>query len=77
MSPDWYALLARILGTQLCSQLSPVATEQSWVSLHRFGVMKLNVGSVLLLRSSRKAPDVGLPIGTSSAMHAVRSSPPV
>src|SRR3954467_15451968 len=42
---------ARILPTQVFSHASPVLTEQSCMSLHMFGVIQVNAGTVLFLRS--------------------------
>ena len=71
--PAWYDGLEVIFGTQLCSHASPVCTEQSCMSLHRFGVTKLNFGRVPLLSALAKAPLEVVPIGTLSAAHAVRT----
>src|SRR5437867_12260273 len=43
----------RIPGTTLASQASPVATEQSCMSLHMFGVIQAKLGTVPLVRSAR------------------------
>ena len=37
---------ARIVGTALLSHVSPVLTEQSCMSLHRFGVIQTKFGVV-------------------------------
>src|SRR6266550_220736 len=72
VSPDLYAGLEVIFGIQLCNHASPVATGQSWVSLHVFGVMNENEGSVFFARSVVKAPLETVPIGTSQALQSVR-----
>jgi hypothetical protein len=41
VEPDWYSEDERIVGRKLESQASPVATEQSCMSLQRFGVTKV------------------------------------
>jgi len=56
--------VAVIFGTQLWSQASPVAIEQSCMSLQRLGVTKQNFGNVPLFRALRKAPLDVVPIGT-------------
>src|SRR5207245_10850064 len=43
----------RIPGTTLASQASPVAIEQSCMSLHMFGVIEAKLGTVPLVRSGR------------------------
>jgi hypothetical protein len=70
--PDWYAGLEVIFGIQLRNHVSPVPTEQSWVSLHMFGVMNENDGSVLFARSLPNVPLEVVPIGTSQALQSVR-----
>src|SRR4051794_34042086 len=40
--PDWYCWLAISFGMKLFSQASPVPVEQSCMSLHMFGVTKVN-----------------------------------
>src|SRR2546429_8407958 len=42
----WYAGEARIGGTACDSHWSPVLIEQSWVSLHMFGVIHTKLGVV-------------------------------
>src|SRR5436853_6794650 len=42
---------ARILPTQVFSQVSPVLTEQSCISLHMFGVIHVYSGTASFLRS--------------------------
>src|SRR5206468_2203711 len=64
--------LATICGTQLCSQASPVCTEQSCMSLQRSGVTKLNFGKVPALSAEVNAPLEVVPIGTLSVPHAAR-----
>src|SRR4051812_34875651 len=44
--PAWYSGLLVIFGMNVFSQLSPVVTEQSCVSLHMFGVTKVNFAEV-------------------------------
>src|SRR3954447_11520197 len=63
VSPPWYCGLFVIFGMKAFSQLSPVWIEQSWVSLHRFGVT--NVYAAL---TSGVAPS-----GTSWVWHALRT----
>src|SRR5436190_24162746 len=70
--PAWYEGLATICGTQLCSQASPVCTEQSCMSLQRSGVTKLNFGKVPALSAEVNAPLEVVPIGTLSVPHAGR-----
>ena len=65
---DWDFLI----GTHDFSHVSPVATEQSCMSLHRFGVTNVNAGSALFCRSDRNAPLLVVPDGTSQLLHAVR-----
>ena len=45
------AVLPKIFGTSFLSHVSPVATEQSCMSLQRFGVMKAKLGAVPAARS--------------------------
>src|SRR6266702_1835576 len=44
----------KICGTLFDSQVSPVDTEQSCISLHRFGVTHMKFGGLLLARSVAK-----------------------
>ena len=64
-----------IVGTRVARYASPVATEQSCMSLQRFGVTKLNGGSVPAATSLWKFPLAALPIGTSLAWHWVGLKP--
>src|SRR4051812_11532182 len=70
--PAAYARDARIFANHDWSHASPVATEQSCVSLHRFGVTNENDGSVSFVRSPRKFPLAVVPIGTSQTAQSVR-----
>src|SRR5436309_2352877 len=60
VDPDWYAELFRIFGSSPDSHWSPVLTEQSCMSLHRFGVMNVNLDEMSGVE----------PSGTSCAAHA-------
>src|SRR2546429_4216531 len=73
VSPARYAALPAITPNQPLSQASPVATGQSWVSLHRLGVTNEKAGSVRPFRASRKPPLDVVPIGTSDVAQALAS----
>ena len=50
--PSAKAEEARIPGTTLANQASPLAIEQSCMSLHMFGVIQAKFGTVPLARSA-------------------------
>ena len=70
--PPVYEGEARIFANHDFSHASPVATEQSWVSLQRFGVTKEKAGSALFVRALRKVPDDVVPSGTSQSAQSER-----
>src|SRR3954447_10909873 len=65
VAPVLYAVLLRIWFIHLLNHASPVATEQSCMSLQRLCVINEKLGNVLLRRSSASGPPPGSPSGTS------------
>src|SRR5207244_10196917 len=61
--PFWKAEEARMLGTTLPNQPSPVAIEQSCMSLHMLGVIQAKFGTVPAERSALNCVD-----GTTCAL---------
>src|SRR3954470_2499681 len=70
--PAAYVVLPRIRGSHDFSHASPVATEQSCMSLHRFGVTNENAGRLPPVSAPSKAPADVVPIGTSHEAQSVR-----